>query len=84
MHFNNGALIESNFKGEMKAADFLKLIPKKGSQPVRWALVGLDGGMKNSGTTVPKSDDIFRIIDAMPMRQSELVKKGNQDNFLKK
>lgn len=74
MHFNNGALIESNFKGELKTADFLKLIPKKGSQPVIWALVGLDGGVKNSGTTFPNSDQIFRIIDAMPMRQSERVK----------
>lgn len=75
-HFNDGALIESNFKGELKTADFLKLNPKKNDLSVAWVLVGLDGGVKNSENTFPNPEDVFRIIDAMPMRQSELVKKG--------
>ena len=82
MHFNNGALIESNFKGELKATAFLKLIPEKADQSMNWVLIGLDGGIKSSGVSLPKSGEIFKIIDAMPMRQSELVKKGNQDNSL--
>lgn len=82
-HFNEGSLEESNFKGELKAAEFLKLIPKKADQSIYWVLVGLDGGIKSSGVSLPKSGEIFKIIDAMPMRQSELVKKGNQDNSLK-
>ena len=81
-YFNDGVLVESNFKRELKAADFLKLIPKKADQSIYWILVGLDGGIKSSGVSLPKSGEIFKIIDAMPMRQSELVKKGNQDNSL--
>lgn len=84
VHFKKEGLTESNFKGELKRTDFLKLLPKRDNQTITWALVGLDGGVKNSGTTNPKPNDIFRIIDAMPMRQSELVKKENQDNSLNK
>lgn len=83
-HFNEGSLVGSNFEGKLKTADFLKLIPKKSDQPVTWVLVGLDGRKKNSGVSVPKSGEIFRIIDAMPMRQSELVNKRNQDNSFNK
>jgi len=79
-HFNEGVLVESNFKRELEAVDFLKLVPNKADHSVNWILVGLDGGIKSSGVSLPKSEEIFKIIDAMPMRQSELVKKGNQDN----
>lgn len=79
-HFDDGLLMESNFKGELKINDFLKLNPKKENQSVAWVLVGLDGGVKKSENKLPIPIDIFRIIDAMPMRQSELIKRGNQDN----
>ncbi len=75
-HFNEGSLIKSNFKGELKTADFLKLNPNKNNQSITWVLVGLDGGVKKSENTRPKPGEVFRIIDSMPMRQSELVKKG--------
>lgn len=81
--FNENSLVHSNFRGELKTAEFLKLIPKKVDQPVAWILIGLDGGKKSSGVSVPKPQEIFRTIDAMPMRQSELIKKGNQDNSIK-
>ena len=79
-HFDEGFLVESNFKGDLDTADFLKLIPEKADHSPAWVLVGLDGGVKNSGHSIPSPGEIFRIIDAMPMRQSERLKKGNQDN----
>lgn len=79
-HFDQGSLIESNLKGELNSVDFLKLNPKKENQSVVWVLVGLDGGVKKSDYKIPNPVEIFRVIDAMPMRHSELIKKGNQDN----
>jgi hypothetical protein len=79
-HFNGGSIVQSNFEGELKTAEFLKLVPEKPGHPAAWVLVGLDGGVKNSGYSIPNPGEIFRIIDAMPMRQSERVRKGNQDN----
>lgn len=79
-HFDEGSLVESNFKGDLDTADFLKLIPEKADHSAAWVLVGLDGGVKNSGDSIPNPGEIFRIIDAMPMRQSERLKKVNQDN----
>ena len=83
-HFEEGVLVGSNFKGELRTVDFLKLFPERSDQNSYWVLVGLDGGRKSSGISVPKSSEIFRIVDAMPMRQSELLKKGNNDNSSKK
>ncbi len=83
-HFNKEVLLESNFKGELKTADFLKLIPKKQGHSTAWVLVGLDGGVKKSGHSIPNPGEILRIIDAMPMRQSEVIRKGNQDNSFNK
>lgn len=76
VYFAQGGVTESNFKGDLKRTDFLKLLPQRDAQTVAWALVGLDGGVKTSGILNPTPNDIFRIIDAMPMRQSEFVKKG--------
>lgn len=38
-------------------------------------LIGKDGGEKYRNTQVTKSATIFRIIDAMPMRQQEMQQK---------
>ncbi len=83
-HFIDSILIKSNFEGELKTAEFLELIPQIGRQPETWALVGLDGGVKYSGKTKPFSDEVFRLVDAMPMRQFELPKKQNLDNTVEK
>ncbi|GMN09226.1 DUF4174 domain-containing protein [Croceitalea sp. MTPC9] len=39
-------------------------------------LIGLDGGTKLRQKTVLKSSELFNIIDAMPMRSSEIRNKG--------
>ncbi|MFT5885303.1 MAG: hypothetical protein ACI9IP_001763 [Arcticibacterium sp.] len=38
-------------------------------------LIGLDGGVKLSQSNPLSSQDLFRIIDSMPMRRSEIRKK---------
>ena len=38
-------------------------------------LVGLDGGIKLEQTEVLKKNEIFKTIDAMPMRKNELKVK---------
>lgn len=51
-----------------------KLDPKKEFQVI---LLGLDGGVKLHREAVISKEELFRIIDAMPMRISELRgKKG--------
>ncbi len=39
-----------------------------------WILIGKDGGEKARWTKPPKPEELFRKIDAMPMRQSEMRK----------
>jgi hypothetical protein len=34
-------------------------------------LIGKDGGVKSSYDSVPDLDDVFRLIDSMPMRIRE-------------
>jgi hypothetical protein len=38
-------------------------------------LIGKDGGVKKRKTELMSTDGLFAIVDAMPMRQSEM--KGN-------
>lgn len=40
-------------------------------------LVGLDGGVKYTATTAISTAKLWAVIDGMPMRRSELRKKGN-------
>jgi len=40
-------------------------------------LIGLDGGIKLERTEVLKKVELYRIIDSMPMRRSELKHKKN-------
>ena len=67
-------LAKSTFKGEIDTSKFLEILKPKSKSKVRWALIGLDGGVKNRGLENPTPSQIFRIIDAMPMRQSEIGK----------
>lgn len=40
-------------------------------------LIGLDGGIKLTQKTILSTEKLFAIIDAMPMRKSELRQKGD-------
>lgn len=40
-------------------------------------LIGLDGGVKKRETEVFKIDDIFNLIDGMPMRRAEIRNRQN-------
>jgi hypothetical protein len=42
-------------------------------------LIGLDGGIKLQQTEVLKKDALFAIVDAMPMRRSELSRKKTKN-----
>ena len=46
--------------------DFFKII-----------LIGLDGGVKLEKTELLKKEELFRIIDSMPMRMNELRRKND-------
>ncbi|MEN2283204.1 DUF4174 domain-containing protein [Algoriphagus sp. SE2] len=44
-------------------------------------LLGLDGGIKLRKTELLTCDELFRTIDQMPMRRSEIRRKKDFDNF---
>lgn len=67
-------LVKSTFKGEIDTSKFLEILKPKSNSKMKWVLIGLDGGVKNTGVENPIPSEIFRIIDAMPMRQSEIGK----------
>lgn len=48
-----------------------------GAQDFRVILVGKDGGVKRRQTTPVQAKAIFEQIDAMPMRQQEMQKRGS-------
>ncbi|WP_377912663.1 DUF4174 domain-containing protein [Algoriphagus aquatilis] len=75
--FDGSKLAKSTFKGEIDTPKFLEILKPKSKSKVKWALIGLDGGVKNTGFESPTPSQIFRIIDAMPMRQSEIGKQRN-------
>lgn len=39
-------------------------------------LIGKDGGVKKRKTSLMQTDELFGIIDSMPMRQSEMRRKN--------
>ena len=45
------------------------------SKPFKIKLIGLDGGTKLVQTEVLKKEELFRVIDAMPMRMQEMREK---------
>lgn len=45
--------------------------------PFSVTLIGLDGGIKLETTEILKRKELYRIIDSMPMRRSEIKNKGN-------
>lgn len=49
-----------------------KLRELKKSHPFKIVLIGLDGGIKLEQTKFLKKEDLFDLIDSMPMRKMEL------------
>lgn len=76
-HFEDGNLENSNFSEEIESSKFLEFLRSNSNSKTAWALIGLDGGVKNSGYEIPLPKDIFKLIDSMPMRQSETKKSNN-------
>lgn len=73
--FESENLIYSNFEGEIDQIDFLKLSK---DYPGFYFLIGLDGGVKSYGKKENFSiGELIKQIDSMPMRQSEIRRKGN-------
>lgn len=76
--FNRGKLISTNCQDQIDTENFLAKLDEKTGENIQWVLIGLDGGIKKSGKVIPYPDEIFKIIDAMPMRQSEINKSTNE------
>ncbi|MFC3881840.1 DUF4174 domain-containing protein [Algoriphagus namhaensis] len=70
--FNGEEIRESNFSGEIDESSFLQL---RKNESVKWILIGLDGGVKAFGEQKPEIEEVFKTIDSMPMRQSEIRKR---------
>jgi hypothetical protein len=76
VEFNKGKFIGSSGSDAIDAADFFKVITRPGSS-TDWALVGLDGGVKDSGSFEEFSlKQVLIKIDQMPMRVSEMKGKN--------
>lgn len=48
----------------------------KQKKPFKIVLIGLDGGIKAERTSLISSQELFDIIDGMPMRRSEMKRKN--------
>lgn len=72
-HVTSSDEVRSNYPREIS----LQSIKKKRNNPEQvWILIGLDGGTKASGeASTFEIESIFKRIDSMPMRQSEIRKK---------
>ena len=46
------------------------------NNPFKISLIGLDGGIKLVQTEVLKKEELFGVIDAMPMRMQEMKHKA--------
>ncbi len=72
-HLDENGLLESNFEGKINVDE---LLLKNREGQISWVLIGLDGGTKRNEKGKAKLNEILAIIDAMPMRQSEIRRKG--------
>ena len=73
--FVGSELAYTNFEGQIDSLEFLKL---KTIHHGQYLLIGLDGGLKDSGDRVSFSAaELLKQVDSMPMRQSEIKKKNN-------
>lgn len=72
-YVSKDCVVESNYSDEVTVQS-LKAMRK--NQETSYVLIGLDGGVKENGSS-EKIDlsKLWRKIDSMPMRQSEIRKK---------
>ncbi|MDC7998042.1 DUF4174 domain-containing protein [Gilvibacter sediminis] len=63
----------NNNAGQLKQESIQRLL--KTSEDFEVLLIGLDGGVKLRQTEILKLEELFRTIDAMPMRRSERKNK---------
>lgn len=77
MQFRDKSLSYCSDSIDVDVDSFLNL--KLKSPKSDWLLVGLDGGIKYAGDSGDfQLEKIFRRIDSMPMRQSEILKNGKK------
>lgn len=71
--FEDSVLSNSDYTFEPAYQEFLKKKYVLGSKDLCWVLIGKDGGskMRREGE-LPDWDELFGVIDAMPMRVREL------------
>ena len=60
---------------EWKSATTVYSSYKKSTAPFELLLIGLDGGIKLRQSTFLSTQDLFAIIDGMPMRRAELRRR---------
>lgn len=72
--------IKSNSKYQFSDSYITQLKKKHNSEPKtsKWVLIGLDGGVKLQEQSELNWEKVFRTIDSMPMRQSEIKNGFNQ------
>lgn len=58
-------------------ADHLRVRFGIGAGEPRWVLIGLDGGVKLEGPAGDSPDEVYALIDGMPMRRRELEARGS-------
>lgn len=70
----------TNSEESLDLSGFLEL--RKQIRPSSsWALIGLDGGIKNQGAGKVPIELLLRQIDSMPMRQSEIRRKSGKEGI---
>jgi hypothetical protein len=73
--FDFGENPSSNFPGSIHPDFVNEVLQHHRHHPQgTWVLIGLDGGVKLSGTGPPDWRLVFRTIDAMPMRKAEIIR----------
>ena len=76
--FEFGGDLKTNFQKPIHP-EFVNLTRQEYSQisPGTWVLVGLDGGIKKTGTGSLDWEVVFSTIDSMPMRKAEKSRKNS-------
>lgn len=77
VEFEHSEYIKNTEQDEVEPDRFLNALTRKNPK-AEWVLIGLDGGIKATGIKEDFSlTNIFRLIDQMPMRQSEIKGDGS-------
>lgn len=72
IEFEQGRFIKTSGGEKIEYDEFLEVLAET-KPKADWVLIGLDGGVKASGEQAEFSlMKIFRLIDQMPMRHSEI------------